>query len=145
MTKNQRTVGRRSVLRTAITGLGAAMVTAGISGCAVEDSAQPAQETPPSPNAENTPAQRGNGHILLAYFSRAGENYYYGGRTNRRWPAKHDTILVYVKDPTRYYFDAEAVDRIPYMAPSLVGAEKARETSAPTLAGMYERMGFVRP
>ncbi|MDX6427102.1 MAG: tryptophanyl-tRNA synthetase [Gaiellaceae bacterium] len=26
-----------------------------------------------------------------------------------------------------------------------VGAEKARETSAPTLAEMYERMGFVRP
>jgi tryptophanyl-tRNA synthetase len=26
-----------------------------------------------------------------------------------------------------------------------VGAEKARETSAPTLADMYERMGFVRP
>jgi tryptophanyl-tRNA synthetase len=27
----------------------------------------------------------------------------------------------------------------------LVGAQKARETSAPTLADMYERMGFVRP
>src|SRR4051794_35791888 len=25
--------------------------------------------------------------------------YDYGARTNRRWPAKHDTILVYVKDP----------------------------------------------
>lgn len=82
MTKNQRIVGRRSVLRTAITGLGAAMVTAGISGCAVEDSAQPAQATPTLPSAQNTPAQGGNGRILLAYFSRAGENYYYGGRTN---------------------------------------------------------------
>jgi site-specific DNA-methyltransferase (adenine-specific) len=51
--------------------------------------------------------------------------YDYGGRTRRRWPPKHDTILVYVKDPRRYYFDADAADRIPYMAPGLVGAEKA--------------------
>jgi site-specific DNA-methyltransferase (adenine-specific) len=52
-------------------------------------------------------------------------SYDYGGRTRRRWPPKHDTILVYVKDPRRYYFDADAAERIPYMAPSLVGAEKA--------------------
>jgi site-specific DNA-methyltransferase (adenine-specific) len=51
--------------------------------------------------------------------------YDYGGRTRRRWPPKHDTILVYVKDPKRYYFDADAAERIPYMAPSLVGPEKA--------------------
>ena len=51
--------------------------------------------------------------------------YDYGGRTRRRWPPKHDTILVYVKDPRRYYFDLEAVDRIPYLAPGLVGPEKA--------------------
>jgi DNA modification methylase len=51
--------------------------------------------------------------------------YDYGGRTRRRWPPKHDTILVYVKDPRRYYFDADAAERIPYLAPSLVGAEKA--------------------
>src|SRR6202048_1878905 len=51
--------------------------------------------------------------------------YDYGGRTRRRWPPKHDTILVYVKDPRRYYFDADAADRIPYMAPGLVGPEKA--------------------
>lgn len=51
--------------------------------------------------------------------------YDYGGRTRRRWPPKHDTILVYVKDPKSYYFDADAAERIPYMAPSLVGAEKA--------------------
>jgi site-specific DNA-methyltransferase (adenine-specific) len=52
-------------------------------------------------------------------------SYDYGGRTRRRWPPKHDTILVYVKDPRRYYFDANAAERIPYMAPGLVGAEKA--------------------
>jgi site-specific DNA-methyltransferase (adenine-specific) len=58
--------------------------------------------------------------------------YDYGGRTNRRWPPKHDTILVYVKDTASYYFDAEAVDRIPYMAPGLVGAEKAARGKLPT-------------
>ncbi len=51
--------------------------------------------------------------------------YDYGGRTQRRWPPKHDNILVYVKDPRRYYFDADAAERIPYMAPGLVGPEKA--------------------
>jgi site-specific DNA-methyltransferase (adenine-specific) len=58
--------------------------------------------------------------------------YDYGARTKRRWPAKHDTILVYVKDPAAYYFDAEAVDREPYMAPGLVTAEKAARGKLPT-------------
>ncbi len=58
--------------------------------------------------------------------------YDYGARTKRRWPAKHDNILVYVKDPKRYFFDQEAVDRIPYMAPGLVGAEKAARGKVPT-------------
>jgi site-specific DNA-methyltransferase (adenine-specific) len=58
--------------------------------------------------------------------------YDYGARAKRRWPAKHDTILVYVKDPERYHFDAEAVDREPYMAPGLVTAEKAARGKLPT-------------
>jgi len=58
--------------------------------------------------------------------------YDYGARTRRRWPAKHDDILVYVKDPDAYFFDADAVDRIPYMAPGLVGAEKAARGKLPT-------------
>ena len=58
--------------------------------------------------------------------------YDYGARARRRWPAKHDTILVYVKDPERYYFDSEAVDREPYMAPGLVTAEKAARGKLPT-------------
>jgi DNA modification methylase len=58
--------------------------------------------------------------------------YDYGARARRRWPAKHDTILVYVRDPERYYFDAEAVDREPYMAPGLVTAEKAARGKLPT-------------
>jgi site-specific DNA-methyltransferase (adenine-specific) len=58
--------------------------------------------------------------------------YDYGARSKRRWPPKHDTILVYVKDPRGYYFDAEAVDREPYMAPGLVTAEKAAKGKLPT-------------
>jgi DNA modification methylase len=58
--------------------------------------------------------------------------YDYGAKSRRRWPTKHDTILVYVKDPARYWFDAEAVDREPYMAPGLVTPEKAERGKLPT-------------
>jgi site-specific DNA-methyltransferase (adenine-specific) len=58
--------------------------------------------------------------------------YDYGGKPRRRWPAKHDTILVYVKDADHYWFDSEAVDREPYMAPGLVTAEKAARGKLPT-------------
>ncbi len=58
--------------------------------------------------------------------------YDYGARTTKRWPAKHDNILVYVKDPAHYVFNAEEVDREPYMAPGLVGPEKAARGKAPT-------------
>jgi site-specific DNA-methyltransferase (adenine-specific) len=58
--------------------------------------------------------------------------YDYGARARRRWPAKHDTILVYVKDPADYFFDSEEVDREPYMAPGLVTPEKAARGKLPT-------------
>jgi site-specific DNA-methyltransferase (adenine-specific) len=58
--------------------------------------------------------------------------YDYGAKTRRRWPTKHDTILVYVKEPARYWFDSEAVDREPYMAPGLVTPEKAARGKLPT-------------
>ena len=58
--------------------------------------------------------------------------YDYGARSKRRWPTKHDTILVYVRDPAEYHFDAEAVDREPYMAPGLVTPEKAARGKLPT-------------
>ncbi len=58
--------------------------------------------------------------------------YDYGGRPRNRWPAKHDTILVYVKDTHAYRFDREAVERIPYMAPGLVSPEKAARGKLPT-------------
>ena len=58
--------------------------------------------------------------------------YDYGARAKRKWPAKHDNILVYVKDPSRYHFDSAEVDREPYMAPGLVTAEKAALGKLPT-------------
>jgi site-specific DNA-methyltransferase (adenine-specific) len=58
--------------------------------------------------------------------------YDYGGRPRRRWPAKHDTILVYVRDRRRYHFDDDEVDREPYMAPGLVGPEKAARGKRPS-------------
>jgi site-specific DNA-methyltransferase (adenine-specific) len=57
--------------------------------------------------------------------------YDYGGKPKRRWPQKHDTILVYVKDPDGYLFDGEAVEREPYMAPGLVTPEKAARGKMP--------------
>ena len=58
--------------------------------------------------------------------------YDYGGKAKSRWPAKHDTILVYVKNPDKYYFDNESVDREPYMAPGLVTPEKVAKGKLPT-------------
>ena len=58
--------------------------------------------------------------------------YDYGGRPKKRWPAKHDTILFYAKDLERNLFNADEVERIPYMAPGLVGKEKAARGKLPT-------------
>lgn len=58
--------------------------------------------------------------------------YDYGGRSRRRWPAKHDNILVYVKNPRRYTFNLDAVERVPYLAPGLVGPKKAARGKTPT-------------
>jgi site-specific DNA-methyltransferase (adenine-specific) len=58
--------------------------------------------------------------------------YDYGARSKSRWPAKHDNILWYSKDPDKYTFNFENCDRIPYMAPGLVGPEKAARGKTPT-------------
>ncbi len=58
--------------------------------------------------------------------------YDYGGKSKSRWPAKHDNILFYAKDPQHYTFNSDAVDREPYMAPGLVGPEKAARGKRPT-------------
>jgi site-specific DNA-methyltransferase (adenine-specific) len=58
--------------------------------------------------------------------------YDYGGKAKNRWPAKHDTILVYVKDPKKYFYSNADVDREPYMAPGLVTPEKVALGKLPT-------------
>jgi site-specific DNA-methyltransferase (adenine-specific) len=58
--------------------------------------------------------------------------YDYGARTKKKWPPKHDNILWYAKDPKHYTYNVDAVDRIPYMAPGLVGPEKAARGKLPT-------------
>lgn len=58
--------------------------------------------------------------------------YDYGGRSKTRWSAKHDTLLWYVRDPKTYTFRYEDIDRVPYMAPGLVGPEKAARGKTPT-------------
>jgi site-specific DNA-methyltransferase (adenine-specific) len=58
--------------------------------------------------------------------------YDYGARTKRKWPTKHDNILWYAKDPGHYTYNYEAIARIPYMAPGLVGPEKAGRGKLPT-------------
>lgn len=58
--------------------------------------------------------------------------YDYGARSKNKWPAKHDNILWYAKNPDNYTFNYEEMDRIPYMAPGLVGKEKAERGKTPT-------------
>ncbi|MDQ2835603.1 MAG: site-specific DNA-methyltransferase [Acidobacteriota bacterium] len=58
--------------------------------------------------------------------------YDYGARATKRWPAKHDNLLWYTRHPTHYTFNLDATDRIPYMAPGLVGASKAARGKTPT-------------
>ena len=58
--------------------------------------------------------------------------YDYGAKPRTRWPTKHDTILVYVKTPGAHVFNVDDVEREPYMAPSLVSAEKRERGKLPT-------------
>lgn len=58
--------------------------------------------------------------------------YDYGARSRHHWPTKHDNLLWYAKNPNRYHFDLDACDRIPYLAPGLVGPEKAARGKTPT-------------
>lgn len=77
--------------------------------------------------------------------------YDYGARSKKRWPAKHDSIFWYAKNPRDYAFDYEAMDRIPYMAPKLAGKEKAARGKTPTdvwwhtivAPGGSERTGYA--
>lgn len=76
--------------------------------------------------------------------------YDYGARSKTKWPTKHDNILVYVKDPAKYHFSTDEVDRLPYMAPKLVSKEKAARGKLPTdtwwhtivPTNSYEKTGY---
>jgi len=70
--------------------------------------------------------------------------YDYGGRAKSKWPAKHDNILFYVKDSKKYFFDTSKLDREPYMAPGLVGAEKAVLGKLPTDTWWEKYVDFDR-
>jgi site-specific DNA-methyltransferase (adenine-specific) len=58
--------------------------------------------------------------------------YDYGARPRKRWPAKHDLIFWYARDPGAYVFRYDDIDRVPYLAPGLVGPEKAARGKTPT-------------
>jgi len=58
--------------------------------------------------------------------------YDFGARSRSRWSSKHDVILWYTKDPKRFTYRYDDIDRVPYMAPGLVGPEKARRGKTPT-------------
>ena len=58
--------------------------------------------------------------------------YDYGARSRSKWSAKHDNILWYAQNPKSYTYNYDEIDRIPYMAPALVGAEKAERGKSPT-------------
>lgn len=80
--------------------------------------------------------QRNLHHIKVALDKLMGRDHFmgeilwlfeWGAKSRKKWPCKHNTILWYVKDPKNYVFDYEAVERIPYMSPEIVGAEKAEK------------------
>ncbi len=71
--------------------------------------------------------------------------YDYGGRARTKWPAKHDNILFYAKNPKQYIFNAEEIDKEPYMAPGLVGIEKAKKGKMPTDTWWAAFTGTHRP
>jgi len=74
--------------------------------------------------------------------------YDYGGRTKKRWPPKHDNILVYVKDPAHYTFNLNDIDRIPYMALDWWDRKRRRGASSRPIPGgtrSWLQMGKKRP
>jgi len=71
--------------------------------------------------------------------------YDYGGRARTKWPAKHDNILFYAKNSKQYVFNAEEIDKEPYMAPGLVGIEKAKKGKMPTDTWWAAFTGTDRP
>lgn len=71
-------LGRRSLLRSVLAGVAGAAIGIPMSGCS-RSSPRHGHDEPGRRPGRSAPA---GGKILVAYFSRAGENYYYGGRIN---------------------------------------------------------------
>ena len=67
--------------------------------------------------------------------------YDYGGRSRSKWPAKHDTIFFYAKNPKKYTFNTGDIDREEYFAPQLVGKEKAARGKLPTDTWWFRYVG----
>jgi site-specific DNA-methyltransferase (adenine-specific) len=61
-------------------------------------------------------------------------SYNFGGRGKDRWPAKHDTILVYTKEQGKHVFNWDKVDRIPYAAPELQYMGRSKEEAEKRIA-----------
>jgi len=68
-------------------------------------------------------------------------NWDYGAKSKKKWSNKHNTILWYAKTPDKYTFNLENVDRIPYLAPDLVGPEKAKKGKLPTTCWWFSIVG----
>lgn len=58
--------------------------------------------------------------------------YDYGARSKTKWSTKHDNILWYSINPNNFTFRYDDIDRIPYMAPELVSADKVKRGKTPT-------------
>lgn len=61
-------------------------------------------------------------------------SYNFGGRGKDRWPMKHDTILVYVKEMGKHVFNWNEIDRIPYAAPELQYVGRSKEAAEKRIA-----------
>lgn len=61
-------------------------------------------------------------------------SYNFGGRGKNKWPAKHDTILMYAKDKSKMQFNWETIDRIPYKTPQLQYVGRTKEDAEERIA-----------
>ena len=50
--------------------------------------------------------------------------YDFGARAKTRWPAKHDNIYWFAKNPDDFIFNYDEIDTVPYMAPGLQTPER---------------------
>jgi len=68
-------------------------------------------------------------------------SYDYGGKSRKRWPRGHENLLWYAVNPRDFIFNHDDIDRVPYMAPKLVGPVKAAAGKVPTDSWWYSIEG----